>query len=285
MKKNIDLYKKETEKFLAFLEKEIEKREMEEELFASSRQILEKISASVISKWLSGRKYCRTFFLQEAFGSLYPSSYTSISLFLDALVNISDDIFDEPLEKKEISLYMAECLKLLSLLNSSPRISQLQPELGIYFSKLLSLVMAENFYKEKISQSRDDERILEDSAKLLLIRAQDIDIFTEIALLDFDSQKDLDLIKEIARIFRAINIFKKDIKDLDYDLSRNIKTIVTILRDKDIDFKNYTQDLLEVLEIKVKELSVPQNKDLKLPFQNFQKMIEEERVEILKIIE
>jgi len=223
--------------------------------------------------------------LQEAFGSFYPSSYTSVSLFLDALVNISDDLCDEPLEKEEISLYMAECLKLLSLLNSSSQASLLQPGLGVYFSKLLSLVMAENFYREKISQSGGYKQIVEDSSKLLLIRAQDIDVFTEIALLDLDSQKDLDLIKKIARIFRAINIFKKDIKDLDYDLSRNIKTIVTILRDKDIDFKNYTQDLLEILETKVKELSVPQNKDLESPFQNFQIMIEREKEEILEMLD
>lgn len=285
MKKNIDLYKKETEKFLAFLEEEIKKSGVEKEAFVSSRRALEKTSVSVTSKWLSGRKYCRTFFLQKAFGSLYPSSYTAISLSLDALVNISDDIFDEPLEKKEINLYMAECLKLLSLLNSYPQISKIQPELGVYFSKLLSLVAAENFYQEKISQGRDYKQMVEDSSKLLLIRAQDIDIFTEIALLDFKTEKDLDSIREIAKIFRALNIFKKDIKDLDYDRSHNIKTVVITLKDKEINLKDYSQDLISGLEDKMKKVVCPQDQGLKLPFRAFQKMIEEEEGEIFKILD
>jgi len=234
-------------------------------------------SQQILNKWKSGEKHCRTHFIQQTFGAQYPEKYIDLSLYVDALINILDDFFDEDLTKEVKGMYIIECLRLMSLLISFSHLSKIQEELGVYFEKLITLALAEDFYEKKISQTEDYQKIIEFSAQLLLCRAQDIEIFTEIALLDYKNKEDKKSIIELSRIFRAINIFKKDINDREHDRSNNIKTVTLTIEDKGIDFKKYSGDLGDYLSKKVKNINKPASQKLLKVFQNFEREIQKEK--------
>jgi hypothetical protein len=119
----------------------------------------------------------------------------------------------------------------------------------------------------------------------------DIDVFVEIALLGYRNKKAIPIIKKISRIFRSVNILKKDIKDVQHDRENNIKTIVILVSSKnEINFSIYINNLLNLLLEKsnliMKLVSQLNKKDLHFsPVYKFNQMIHEEKKEVLEIIQ
>lgn len=285
MKKNINLYQKKIRENIESIEKQLKNLEIEDEIpIDIYRNALKESAKQVTAKWSSGRKYCRTLFVQNAFGDLYPDKYTELSLFVDAMVNILDDFFDEELGKEVKGLYILEYLKLFSLFNFSEHSNRLKDDLGVYFNKLITLALAEDFYEKRIAKSNDLGDIVSDSAKLLLCRGMDIDIFTRIALLDSRAKDSNDNLLKLARIFRALNIFKKDIKDLEHDRANGIQTVTVTVEDKGIDYKEYSKSLIENFHEEIGKLKKPRAERLKEPFEKFKKMIKKEEKEILNLL-
>ena len=79
---------------------------------SSSKEILNLSSENVTKKWLSGKKYIRTDFVKKAFSKFYPYKQIDISILIDAMINILDDILDEELNLKEKALYVIEFLRI-----------------------------------------------------------------------------------------------------------------------------------------------------------------------------
>ena len=260
---------------------------MEKPPLSLYESVLNQSSDQIISNWLSGRKYTRTLFTQKAFGKLYPMKYTKLSLCIDAMVNILDDFFDEILDKRTKANYIIEFLRVFSTYeNECPR--KIHKALKNYFEKLITLAVAEGFYQQQIVQEKDINKIAKDSADLLVCRRQDIDVFIEIALLTYKNRKVIPQIKKIGRIFRALNILKKDIKDIEHDTKNNIDTVVTLVfSNEKIDFSVYINILLDLFSKKLDLILKSINKkDLQLvPIYNLNKMIEKEKKEIFKIIQ
>jgi hypothetical protein len=254
------------------------------------KNILNQSANNIISKWVSGKKYCRTYFTKKAFGRLYPVKYTQISLCIDAMVNILDDLLDESLDKKTKSDYVIEFLRVFSLYNNKYTSKEIQKSLEKYFNKLITLAIAENFYQNKIAQEQNPNKIIKNSADLLMCRGMDIDIFVEIALSSsgFKDKRTIMTIKRISKVFRGINILKKDIKDIQHDQKNNIETIVTLVLSKSkVNFSLYINSLLNLFSNKTNLImkSVSKKSLRLLPVYNFNQMIQEEKKEILKIIQ
>lgn len=249
------------------------------------REALNASAKNILSKWVSGKKYCRTEFVQKALGKLYPEKHTQLSLSVDAMVNILDDFFDETLDKQVKGEYVIELLRVLSLYNKNYITSkQIQRSLGTYFNKLITVALTEQFYQQKIARGKDMEKIIKDSADLLLCRSKDIDVFMEIGLLDFKNQILKSKIQKLARIFRAINILKKDIKDIKQDKKNNIDTVIVLMSDKGkAVFASYVKGLLDYFLNK--EIKTLGKEDLKsLLIKNLNQMIEKDKREILNLI-
>ena len=142
-----------------------------------------------------------------------------------------------------------------------------------YFNKLIALAIAEDHYKNFIKKEIRIERIIKYSIESYGIRSLDIDIFNEIALINYKTpNKKIEKIKKIGRIFRIVNIIKKDIEDIKYDARNNIETIITVMtRKKEYDFNKYILDLLdyclnEAEKIKLEKLT---EKKFTIPINNF----------------
>lgn len=293
MNNNYKIYQKSVKKNLFDIKATLKDLEIEKEIPISLYENILNQSASMItSKWSSGRKYCRTYFVQKAFGKLYPIKYTQTSLLIDAMINILDDLLDESLSKQAKTEYILEFLRIFSIYSGKCSSKQVQKSLEKYFNKLITLAVAENFYQQQTIKEQDQNKIIKNSADLLICRGRDIDIFIEIATLNIKNQRIVEMIKKISRIFRAINILKKDIKDIEHDKKNNIETIVTLAMSKDKNnFFTYINNLLNIFSNRVGSImKIANNSNRKslyhlLPVYNFAKMIQEEKKEILKIIQ
>lgn len=246
------------------------------ELEKTYEQVLTMTAQNITGKWQAGRKYARTYFSQKAFAGYYPEEYLKLSLLIDATVNILDDIYDENMSKETRGLYLVEFLRISSLYNLHKLTKNIQEAVGHYFNQLITLAVAEGVYFKMIENEKELDKIVKLSADLLLCRAQDINIFNEIALVNHQNNEK-ESIKLIGRIFRAINILKKDVDDIDYDKSNNMVSVVTYMSDrKDINFSEYLKELTNyLLEKANKEKLLLDGSDnkIKVPVDNFIAMI------------
>jgi len=289
MKEIISIYKKSVDENLKDISSILKKLDIgNPEVFLSCKKILNLSADNVINKWLSGRKYSRTVFVKRAFGRFYPKKYIEISMSIDAMINILDDLLDEKMEDKEKTLFILEFLRVYSLYNSRNIKGKVQTAIGHDFNKLISLAVAEKVYQKMITKEKNIEKIIEYSVQIFGCRGTDINIFNEIALTDIKNNNIARKIKEIGRIFRAVNIFKKDIKDIDYDKKNGMETIITLMSSrKDHDFFEYTEKLLDKFLEKAKKIkSSTKSLDIKYktPIENYYKMIEKDKTEIIKLL-
>ncbi|HCM36951.1 MAG: hypothetical protein A3J30_04190 [Candidatus Wildermuthbacteria bacterium RIFCSPLOWO2_02_FULL_47_9c] len=248
MERNIQIYKKSAQENIKSIEAILRMLNTKNPPIALYEKLLDQSSSLITSRWQSGRKYARTKFVQQAFGTLYPSPQTMISLSVDAMVNILDDLFDENLNKDAKAQYILEFLRVFALFSSKAE-TEIQKFMGMYMNKLITLAAAEGFYKEQILQEKNIDAIMKHSADLLLCRGMDIDIFVRIALLKQRiGQPAKDSIQKIARVFRALNILKKDIGDITHDRENGIQTITVVVLEKSyINFNAYIKELIDCL--------------------------------------
>ncbi|MCD4694386.1 hypothetical protein K8R62_03445 [bacterium] len=285
MKKNIKLYKQNIKRNINDIEEVLDNLKINDKISISIyEKMLTQSVNQVTDKWESGKKYCRTHFIQEAFGKKYPEKLSEISLLIDSMVNILDDFFDENLNKETRGQMLIEYLRIFSLFNYSFLNKKIQLSLGKYFNQLITLALAEDLYQNRILKNSNFEDIINDSVELLLCRGMDIDIFIEIALMDCKNRDTGEKIKKIARVFRAINIFKKDIKDINHDKKNNINTVTITILDKKIDFSKYSNDLIKSLISNIDfEKEDTKDQNYGFIFNNFTKMINAEKREIFRI--
>jgi len=283
MQKNIKKYKQTIKKNISNIKSFLKDLRMKEPPISLYEKILTSCSNEVTSRWSSGRKYCRTFFVQQAFKELYPQKYIQLSLSLDAMVNILDDLLDEKMEKEIKIKYVLEFLRNFAVYNSlvsNLNSFEIQKKVAKYFDKLITLAIAEGFYEKLISREKNLAKVVKWSSNLLLCRAMDIDIFVEIALLGCKNLKKTSPIKKSARVFRAVNILKKDIQDIEHDLKNNIPTVVTLVISKKVfDFSEYINSLLSLLVKKAN--TFPKTSPVTY---NFLELLKKEKEEILKLI-
>lgn len=258
---------------------------------SSYRKILTSSCENLTDKWLSQRKYLRTLFVKEAFSEFYPKKYIEFSLSIDVIVNILDDLLDEKINDREKTLYIIEFLRIFSLYNRNQPKKSIQIAVMHYFNKLITLAIAENYYKNLIKKETKMEKIIKYSTESYNIRSLDIDIFNEIAFIDCKiSYKKNEIIKKIGKIFRAVNIIKKDIKDIEYDIKNNIETTITVMiKKKECNFRKFIFVLLNYYTNKANKankikLTKSAEKNFTEPINNFYNMIKKDKEEIIKDI-
>lgn len=289
MKEIVSIYKKSVDKNLKDISSILEKLDIKNpEVILSCKKILNLSADNVINKWLSGRKYSRTVFVKQAFGKFYPKKYLEISMSIDAMINILDDLIDEKVDDKEKTLFILEFLRVYSLYNSENPKGKIQIALGHDFNKLISIAISEGIYQKMIAKEKNIEKIIEYSVQIFGCRGTDINIFNEIALTDVKNNNAAKKIKEIGRIFRAVNIFKKDIKDINYDKKMGMETIITFMSSrKDYNFLEYAERLLDQFLEKAKRIKYSaRSLDIRYraPIENYYKMIEKDRIKITKLL-
>ncbi len=289
MKRNIDIYLKTLEFNIVDIEKILKDLKISDVSISIYREILKQSSSILPNKWQSGRKYSRTLFVQNALGKSYPKKYSALSLSVDSMVNILDDLLDEQLKKEEKEGYVVEFLRIFSYFEKNANF-KMNKIMSLYINKLITLAVAEKFYQKFIENKKDIKKIVELSANLLVCRGMDIDIFLEIGILDKKIEHlGKKKIGEIARLFRALNILKKDIADIKHDQKNGQKTVVTIVLSKNkTEFRFFIIDLVDYLiniqNEKIKYLVKSKNKNLLKIAKKFEAMTQLEKKNILELL-
>ncbi|MFC1678204.1 hypothetical protein ACFLZ9_00525 [Patescibacteria group bacterium] len=258
----------------------------QKELLPAYKQVLTMSSKNISGKWKSGRKYARTLFVKRAFSKNYPEKITELSLTIDAMVNILDDFYDEKMSQDEKALYIIEYLRVFALYSNINPDKKIQKAVGLYFNKLITLAVAENIYLVQIKKEKALDKIIEYSAGLLLCRSMDIDIFNEVALVNYKDKKLANKTMLMGRIFRAINILKKDIVDIEYDKKNNLESVVTHVFDKKgKKFIQYIDGLVtHLFEYAKKNHILVSKGTANIPLNNYFKLINKEVKEIKTIM-
>lgn len=272
--KAINFYNKQTRKNLDDIEEILDSLKMENPTRNNFKQLFQSSSAAITTSWEKERKYCRTIFVKTAFGKQFPDHFLGVSLSLDVMINILDDLLDEELSPEKKTAYIIEFLRNFANYSHQELSSEIRNEVGLYFNKLITLAISEKVYEEEIKKSNALNKIAGKSVDLLICRGMDIDIFSEIALIDYAGNADA--IRKNARAFRAMNILKKDIIDIPYDLKNNMESVVTLVQKKDFDFLSYISQVLSIFDQKIEVV------DDQIA-SNFLQMIQKQKKEIIKL--
>lgn len=185
-------------------------------------------SSAITQKWSSKLKYLRTIFVVNAFGDDYPEEYLETSVMIDAMINILDDLLDETVDKKTRTIYIIEILRVLSVLFNNEQKFSIWQKFSLYFNELITLAKHEQRTLEKVKSTNNLNEIVDHSFKLLVCRGMDIDIFIDLAIQDMTDISEKE-IKMIGRLFRGVNIFKKDILDIEHDRLTGQESLATYM--------------------------------------------------------
>lgn len=252
--------------------------------FEAFENLLNKSQEHLIEKWRTGKKYLRTVSASRAISN-YPKEVAELSLTLDATVNILDDLLDETLSKEAKGLYIVEIIRLMSNFVQLDFKKDMRSTIDSYYHKLISIAILEQVYYTGIKNSITGDVLniddaLRNAKEVFNVRSTDMDIFLEIPLQHTGMEKrNINEFVRLGRIFRSLNLIKKDLDDYEHDSSMEIDTIYTILSKNRI-----------VLEEAVKWLVKSYVEDLKTfdtkpDLQNLMDMIYKEKELILEKLE
>lgn len=284
-KEIVQLYDSSLSKNLRDIERILKDRQIyTHKLFSDYKKLLTSSSKHVTNKWNKGDKYIRTEYMLEAFSIYYPRKFLELSIMVDAMINILDDLLDMDLDKKNKTIYILEYLRVFSLYSLNRPGRTIQKNMAVYFNKLISLAIAESQYLRLISKEKSLENIIKHSIDLLLTRSLDIDIFVEIATSDINDKRETEYIKDSARTFRAFNILKKDVFDIEHDKRQGQETLVTYMFDsKKQLFEDYIKGVSKALLVKQNRIESEVEKlgrKCKMPIKGFTMMLERDVYEL-----
>lgn len=186
-------------------------------------------SQSIINKWDTGRKTCRTSYMLEIMPD-YPQGVLELSLTIDAIINIFDDLYDEPAKKEDRLIYLVELMRSLSNIVRENLKREVRESLSRYLDNIILIAMAEQNYCRKIKQSSSFEEKIALAIKCYDFRSLVMDIFVELPILELKGRKEgMENIISLARIHRAVCLVKKDLRDLGHDIENQTETPVSII--------------------------------------------------------
>ena len=288
MQEIIDLHKESLKNNLDEISKILKERGVRNEsVLDSCNEILSLSCENIVKKWKNGKKYLRTSFVKEAFSNSYPENIIKTSIYIDTIINILDDLLDEKMDDNNKKLYVLEFLRVFSLYNYEYPTKEFQACLGKYFNKLISLAVTEDCYKNLIDRENNLDMVVKHSIEVLDCRSMDIDIFIELVILNdslYDDKND-NIIK-IGRMFRAINIMKKDILDIEHDNKTGQESMVSkVSKRNDLDLSKYILSITDYYLNEAKKILSKKSLDgYAVPVNNFYGMIERDRDEIINIL-
>lgn len=209
------------------------------ELFS---KVLQSSKNGLVEKWASGKKYLRTISVIKAFPE-YPMNSLNLSISIDAMINVFDDLFDENLEKHIKNFYLVEIFRLLANYHYQGFNENLKFYVGNYFNKLIMIALLEKHFYSLMMNEKEKGHLLKNAAYVYDIRSLDIDIFVEIPLLAANNIQFKDDVLKVARIFRALELLKKDFLDVEYDLENGQETLFTMFWNHKVNLRNLISKL------------------------------------------
>jgi len=235
----------------------------------------------LIEKWRSGKKYLRTLTAIKAFPD-YSLDSLNLSISIDAIINILDDLLDENLEKQAKTFYIVEIIRTLANYHYQKSNEALRHCIGSYFNKCIMIALLEKHFYDLLRNTKGDDYLIKYPIYIYDIRSLDIDVFIEIPLLSSNTIQFKDDVLKVARTYRALELIKKDILDVEHDIDNGIDTIFTILWNRKNDLLASVSNLTELYLERTRKTTGSEYTNIIID--NFISMSENEAKEIKKYI-
>lgn len=269
----IELYEKTIEENVAYL------RNLEDELFGSTEfgetmhKSLIQSTKNLTDKWRSQEKYIRTAYAMRAIPD-YPDEVKKLSIFLDANINLMDDILDENLSREEMALYLVELLRVLSIKDGYPMTQALKQKISDYFNKIIFVAISEGALFPQFSK-QEKSKLLAMILRSYFSRSIDMDLFLELPLHESGCDKEnMNALIKAGRVFRVMNLAKKDFMDIEHDKEKNIINPVSVAMKKGISPQELIDYLYENTQSRIIPTKFKRNKEI---MRNLQGMALEEK--------
>lgn len=244
-------------------------------------KILQTSKNELIEKWRTGKKYLRTLTAIKAFPN-YSSDSLNLSISIDAIINILDDLLDENLEKQAKIFYIVEIIRTLANYHYQKSNEALRHCIGNYFNKCIMIALLEKHFYDLLRNTKENDYIIKYPTYIYDIRSVDIDVFIEIPLLASNTIQFKDDVLKVARTYRALELIKKDILDVEHDIDNGIDTIFTILWNRKNDLLSSVSNLTELYLERTRKTTGSEYSNIIID--NFISMSENEAKEIKKHI-
>jgi len=199
---------------------------------------------NLTQKWENGRKTLRTLSAYEILPE-YPMEVLNISITLDAIINLLDDILDELMTKQERGLYIIELIRILSFINREKLSNELNSKISEYFNKIICIAIPEIAYKDMLKNTDTYAKRLDLAIQCYNCKSTDMDIFMELPLIQLhgNTSEVRDIVR-LSRIQRAVGLIRKDYNDLERDRDNETETPLLILSEENNnELKKYIDDM------------------------------------------
>ncbi len=245
------------------------------------KETLQTSKNELVKKWRTGKKYLRTLAAVKAFPD-YPVDSLKISISIDAIINILDDLLDEKLEKRAKNYYIVEIIRTLANYHYQNNDEIIRLCIGNYFNKCMTIAILEKHFYDLVRNENREDELLKYLTYVYDIRSLDIDVFIEIPLLESNIFHVKGDVLKAARSYRALELIKKDFLDVEHDGDSGIDTLFTILWDREgallASVSSLTDQYLERIR------NITGSEDSNEIVKNFVVMSEVEAVEIGKYV-
>jgi len=205
-------------------------------------------SKTLIEKWSKECKVFRTEYAWKAI-PIHPTNTLPLSVLLDAILNILDDLSN----KQNVDVYAIELAKLISLLCLQDNFYKHRNRISEYFQKILCVKGLEAVYYDAIRQSKSFDYKLFFTIKCYSLKSMDVDIFFELPLTDLSLETGVEWVVKLARMFRAIDMIKRDSEAFYSDFQNQIDTpLVIACRQYDLNkfiqsmYEHYLSEVLKI---------------------------------------
>lgn len=240
----------------------------------------------MINKWNKNKKILRTELIYNIIPN-YPKEILNKSILIDVVINILDDIYDEKLDKEEISSNILELLRTMAIIYKE-NFSEFEKNLMFnYFNKILCIAIIEFVYIDKIKYTSNISEKMDLAIDCYNCRSTDIDIFLELPLYELNINKmEIKKLIKIGNIYRAISIISKDITDMKKDMkNETITPIIILSEDAQKTLKYYLKKIISYYEIESNKYIIWENKKTCKIYDNLKNLIKSELCSIRSRIE
>ncbi len=225
-----------------------------------------------VKKWETGKKIARSAYMIPICRKLcqkQQSCAESVLVCLDAVVNSLDDTMDvaRPTKAEKWEREVTKTISMLIIFRElgtmDKSIQKAVTDKALQFIISLSQIpWVEKDFAEKILKSNSDEDEIKNSILCVKERSRDIDLFLDIALMVSGvSGKEADTIRKAVKNYRTLEIFWKDLADIDLDIENNSKTQTVILFEKHGKNETFRKTLKQIAERLYNEIETLNDKN------------------------
>lgn len=226
-------------------------------------------------KFQSRRKSNRTEYAVQAFGRHYPEELNRLSREIDRFTAACDDLNDDlNMDKEEKGLLLALLAKTVwAILDTAE--SRYLSVFSDHVKKMVYIQVAEQETIRELAEAKSIEDAYSSAHRNYHIRSSDMDVFVILPCVALGLGRVENLV-EAGRCFRCMDLFYKDLADVEHDRAHLTSTPILLLEERGFSVEDFAKQLADRVNERLAVLERNAQLELEmLVIENFSRMIGE----------